>query len=116
MWILRTNYHLQLFKLFDACEAANNLDALYKLFRVWRALLFANNVTLLELILAEDCILHFFGALEYDPRIAPERRCHHRQFLQATQLKEVNTRVCVCLFVWLCFAERMGCVGCGIGQ
>jgi protein phosphatase-4 regulatory subunit 3 len=87
--MVKTEYYMQLFDLFDVCEAAKNTEALFLFFKIWRALLFANNVSLLEVVLNEDCVLRFFGALEYDPRVPAERYVRHREFLKDAKLLEV---------------------------
>ena len=88
-WIVKTEYYMQIFDLFDECEAAGNAEALAIMFRIWRALLFCNNVSLLEAILSEECVLRLFGAFEYDPRVAVNRHVHHREYLARTELQEV---------------------------
>ncbi len=87
--MIRTEYYRLLFDVFDECEAQGKTEGLHWLFRIWRALLFANNVPLLEVILSEECVLRFFGCLECDPRVPPERHVKHRAFLSQTMLKEV---------------------------
>ncbi len=87
--ILRSEYFIKLFEVFDQCEAEGKMEGLHNLFRIFRALLFANNVPLLEVILSEEFVLKMFGCLEYDPRVSPDRHVKHRAFMLQTRLKEV---------------------------
>jgi hypothetical protein len=87
--ILRSEYFVRLFEAFDVCEAEGKTEGLHALFRIFRCLLFANNVPLLELILSEEYVLKLYGCLEYDPRVTPDRYVRHRAFLSQTKLKEV---------------------------
>ncbi len=87
--IIRSEYYRLLFDVFDECEAQGNVEGLHWLFRIWRALLFSNNVPLLEMILGDEFVMRFFGCLECDPRVPPERHVKHREFLRQARLKEV---------------------------
>jgi len=81
-------YIRKLTDMFHACEDAGNVDALHRLYSVFKSIFLLNKTALFEVMFADDLIFSVLGAMEYDPVL--DKPADHRQYLtNETCLKQV---------------------------
>lgn len=82
------DYVKKLVDLFQSCEDAENVDALHRLYPVFKTIFLLNKTSLFEILFSEDLVLSVIGALEYDPGLP--KPAEYRHYLNTeTRLKEV---------------------------
>jgi protein phosphatase-4 regulatory subunit 3 len=82
------DYVKKLVELFQVCEDAENVDALHRLYPVFKSIFLLNKTSLFEILFSDDLALSVIGALEYDPALS--KPAEYRSYLNnETRLKEV---------------------------
>lgn len=88
MEIENDGYVRKLTDLFHSCEDAGNVDALHRLYGVFKSIFLLNKTSLFEIMFADDLIFSVLGAMEYDPVL--DKPADHRHYLSTeTCLKQV---------------------------
>ena len=100
-------YVRKLTDLFHACEDAGNVDALHRLYGIFKSIFLLNKTSLFEIMFADDLIFSVLGAMEYDPML--DKPADHRHYLSTeTCLKQVSHSRG---FRWFAFSALMLLVG-----
>ena len=81
-------YIKKLVELFLVCEDAENVDALHRLYPVFKSIFLLNKTSLFEILFCDELVLNVIGALEYDPGM-PEPADYRHYLNTETRLKEV---------------------------
>jgi len=81
-------YIRKLTDMFHTCEDGGNVDALHRLYGVFKSIFLLNKTALFEVMFADDLIFSVLGAMEYDPVL--DKPADHRHYLTSeTCLKQV---------------------------
>lgn len=75
------NYIKKLLAVFNKCEEAQNMEALHRLYDIFRDIFLLNKNALFDIMFTEEAIFDVVGCLEYDP-ISTQRK-KHRQYLKS---------------------------------
>ncbi|XP_018673853.2 uncharacterized protein LOC103999472 isoform X3 [Musa acuminata AAA Group] len=78
--ILQDEFFPKLIDLFRMCEKVKNMDGLYMIFRLVKAIFCLNSPQVFDRIFGEEYVLDIIGSLEYDPELPQVQR--HRAFLK----------------------------------
>jgi len=97
-------YIRKLTDVFHSCEDNLNVDALHRLYSVFKSIFLLNKTALFEIMFADDLIFSVLGAMEYDPVL--DKPADHRHYLSSeTCLKQVThtcqpLRFCAVIFMY----------------